>query len=455
MSNPEIHTEEVALFSRPPINVAENRISWTQIRPSFMSRGEYSSIQFTIPGNSSQYVKLSDSILYAKIRIEKVDGTGFYRKQPTDDDTKFTETAVPIDLVLHSLWSSVDIKLNHTLVSTSGTDYMYKAMFETLLNFNESAKKNQLCNIGFAGDSGNFEQANPFTPPINHGLKTRYLWFDENSISVEFMGPLMTDICNQDKLILPGVDIDIKLWPTRDEFRLITFPSGLKCKVIIEDIYFDVCKVIVSPEVMMGHNAGLEISDALYPFQRTDIRTFNIPANLYGTTLEDIWQGEVPSRLVIGMVSSKAYNGDFNLNPYMFDHFNISSAGFYVDGEPTPREPVKLDVNAGEYIQGLTSLYRVSGTMNDNTDIGINRDNYRQGYSLIGFDVDPTSSPDFRYLGKPRQGHTKLELRFKNDTNEAITLILFATFPETMTIDQARNVRLEVKDKLTARMHKK
>ena len=86
----------------------------------------------------------------------------------------------------------------------------------------------------------------------------------------------MADVCNQDHLILPGVDIDIKLWPTRDEFRLITFPEGLRCKLFIEEIYLNVCKVAVSPEVMMGHNAGLEISDAVYPFTRTDIRTFNI-----------------------------------------------------------------------------------------------------------------------------------------------------------------------------------
>ena len=76
----------------------------------------------------------------------------------------------------------------------------------------------------------------------------------------------MADICNQDQLILPGVDIDIKLWPTQDEFRLITHPPGLKCKLNIDEIYLDVCKVSVSPEVMMGHNAGLEVADSVYPF---------------------------------------------------------------------------------------------------------------------------------------------------------------------------------------------
>ena len=268
VDEPEIHTEELALFSRPPVNVAEDKISWTEIRPSFMSSGEYSSVQFTIPGNSSQYVKLSDSELHVKINIQKEDGTAF------DKSTERMEAGLPIDLILHSMWSSVDIKMNHALVSTSGTDYMYKALLETLLNYNENAKKIQLANAGFSGDSGNFAQTHPLVPPLNKGLRTRYIWFDENSVSVEFIGPLMADICNQDRLILPGVDIDIKLWPTRDEFRLMSHPEDIRCKLIVEDISFHVCKVKVSPEVMMGHNAGLEISDSVYPFQRTDIRYF-------------------------------------------------------------------------------------------------------------------------------------------------------------------------------------
>ena len=61
--NTEIHTEEIALFSRPPVNVAEDRISWHEVHPSYMSNAEYSSINFSIMGNSSQYVKLSDRVI--------------------------------------------------------------------------------------------------------------------------------------------------------------------------------------------------------------------------------------------------------------------------------------------------------------------------------------------------------------------------------------------------------
>ena len=87
----------------------------------------------------------------------------------------------------------------------------------------------------------------------------------------------------------------------------------------------------------------------------------------------------------------------------------------------------------------------------ENSDIGITRDTYQQGYTLVGFDVDPTTSPDFRYVGKPREGHTKLEIRFKRGLPAPVTVILYATFPKNMTIDQARNVRLEIKDKFTQR----
>ena len=73
------------------------------------------------------------------------------------------------------------------------------------------------------------------------------------------------------------------------------------------------------------------------------------------------------------MVKSSAYSGDFNLNPL---HFDVSSIGFYVNGEPTPRAPFKLDIHNSDYLQGLLSLYHVTGKLNENTNIGISRNSY-------------------------------------------------------------------------------
>ena len=34
--NLQIHTEELALFSQSPVNVAEDKITWNEIRPSYI-----------------------------------------------------------------------------------------------------------------------------------------------------------------------------------------------------------------------------------------------------------------------------------------------------------------------------------------------------------------------------------------------------------------------------------
>ena len=112
-------------------------------------------------------------ILYVRITIEKEDGTPFNITNDSGDllPVAERETGAPIDFILHSMWSSVDIKLNNNFISESGTNYMYKALMEVLLTYNDNTKKIKLANEGFTGDSGDFSQTNPDQPPNNHGLR--------------------------------------------------------------------------------------------------------------------------------------------------------------------------------------------------------------------------------------------------------------------------------------------
>ena len=159
----------------------------------------------------------------------------------------------------------------------------------------------------------------------------------------------------------------------------------------------------------------------------------------------------------MGFVESESYNGAFNKNPFHFQNFNLSKIGFYVDGESVPRQPLEFDFNNCQYLQGLLSLYKVTGKLNENTDIGITRSSYREGYNLIGFEVDPTTSPDFRYLGQGQEGRTRLEIKFKQPLPSGVNIILYATFPETIEIDESRVVRVDdsEEDTLTIKKSKK
>ena len=47
-----MHTEDLALFAIPPLNTAEVNKTWVEYRPSCNTQGEFSAVEFCIPGNS-------------------------------------------------------------------------------------------------------------------------------------------------------------------------------------------------------------------------------------------------------------------------------------------------------------------------------------------------------------------------------------------------------------------
>ena len=60
--------------------------------------------------------------------------------------------------------------------------------------------------------------------------------------------------------------------------------------------------------------------------------------------------------------------------------------------------------------------------------------------------MDPTTSPDFRYLGQGQEGRTRLEIKFKEALPSGVNIILYATFPQTIEIDESRVVRIDDSD---------
>ena len=68
MAGTAMHTEDVTLFNDPPYNTAEDKISWVEYRPTFISQGGYSSIHFHIAGNATQYVDLSWSEMFVRLK---------------------------------------------------------------------------------------------------------------------------------------------------------------------------------------------------------------------------------------------------------------------------------------------------------------------------------------------------------------------------------------------------
>ena len=132
----------------PIDNTAEDKISWIEDHESFMNYRGYFSVQFHISGNSTQYLAFSHIELYFRVKIKKGDGKALH-------ETK-QKSCLIIDMILQTMFSSTAIRLNHTLLRTQSTNYMYKVSVDNLFNYKGDAKKILMNAIGFSGDSGNF-----------------------------------------------------------------------------------------------------------------------------------------------------------------------------------------------------------------------------------------------------------------------------------------------------------
>jgi len=126
----ECFKSELDLFSVPPTQTSVEYGNWIEYHP-LTTVSDHMPIEFEISGNGEDYVNLANSMLYVQAKIVKPDGTDL-------------KAAGPTNLFLHSLFSQADISLNGTQVTASINTNPYRAMLETLLSYNEDAKKTQL-----------------------------------------------------------------------------------------------------------------------------------------------------------------------------------------------------------------------------------------------------------------------------------------------------------------------
>ena len=91
-------------------------------------------------------------------------------------------------------------------------------------------------------------------------------------------------------------------------------------------------------------------------------------------------------------------------------------------------------------MDGLLGLYRCTDKIWENTDLGLTKDLYKNGLTLIGFNIDPTSPPNLDYLGVPRKGNLNMQIHFHKKLPTNVIVIVYAVFPARVEIDNTRLV---------------
>lgn len=447
-----MHTEQIAFFDKPPINKAILKTQYVNHEADYTTSKGHEVVAFHVESSNTQLIDFSRSYFQCSIQIEKVkDDTDFKIHKLTDNDGNTigddnqnikNEYGIPVDNIFHSLWKGVDIIADNKTISTSGTNYMYKAFIEQTLG-KTTEEKMELGHLeGYSPDEGDFTATHPYSLNLNKGLQDRYSWTKDKK-KFTMKGPLKTDIWQQDKLMLNGVNLSFILTPTNDEFRLITNPEGLKCKITLSDLQLYLCKVTLDPRALIGVSHMLKKVNAKYPITKTDVRMKQVDQGSFSLIIDNIYKDKsIPTRVICGLVDAHAYNGHMNKNPFYFENCAITSAGFYIDDEPVPHKPYTLNFQDDMFLDALMTLHKMYSP-DDRTlsPIGIDRETFKNGLTLIAFEVDPSAPTNLNhYWPIAKTGICKLEFYFKNAIPKAMNLMIYSTFPGMVEINEVREV---------------
>lgn len=425
---------ELDLFSIPPTQTSIESGKWIQYNP-ISTLTDDAPIEFVVPGNGDEYVDLSQSIINITAKVVTEAGGALAE---ADDDK-----VAPVNNWLHSLFNQVDLSMNQKLVTPQNNTYAYRSYIETLLNYGYDARKSHLsCGLWSADEAGHMES---IKNNDQDGIEERRSYIIR-SRECELAGSLHLDICNQSKYLLNGVELRFKFNRSKDTFSMMSDGTVFKVQIKEAKLWLRKCKI--SPTVLLAHNSALQTATAKYPITRVDVKSFTLPAGIRSKTLDNVFLGQVPKRVIVGMVTNAAYNGDYKKNPFNFQHFKTNYFAMYVDGEQVPAKALQpkygADANLGKYIMAYHSLFSGTGIHFKDSGVLVGRKDYDDGYCLMAFDLTPDlSASDTTHWNLVRNASVRMEVGFDEALTQTVNFMVYAEFDNVIEIDRHRNVSVD------------
>ena len=436
--------ESMDLFSMPTVDVGVGKVRYVEYKPLNQLNQDVG-LEFEIPNTGNRYIDFRRTYLMVKVRVRKSDGTNLPAK--TEGGTGLGNFG-PVNNFLHSLFSQVDIYLQKQLLTTSNSNYPYEAYFNTLFKYDTQSKNTHLQAQLWYKDSGTMDAKGVGVG--NSGLTLRAL-YTEQSQTFEMMGPILSDVCWTNRYILNGVELKLRFWPTQPNFHLMSSATTPEYKTEITDASLSVCMVTPSPQTLLAHQDIMVKKKwaAVYPYLKTDVKKYSISKGHYCFSADNIYLGNVPSRLICGLVSEKATVGSYEKNPYNFQPFDIKHLSLTVDGENVPQKALQLNFDANNhkssFIEAYIALYGRE-RFSDGRDEGlyITRSEFSKGYTLFAFDLEPDvrEEVDGSVWPTMKKGNLRIHMDFTKALPESVSLIIYSTFPSMFKIDSNRAVTI-------------
>jgi hypothetical protein len=401
------------LFSRPPTEGAIQEINDQEIAPLTALTSTSGSVEFNVSGDGEEYIDLSDLRLHIRVKVENADGT-----------TAIADNEVElINLWPQALFRQCDLFLNGVLVTTSSSMYPYTAFMSSLLSYPDAVKKHSL-NV------------------LEHmdGWKVKATQ-KENEAMIRLHLPL----CSQERLIPNGVELKIRLLRSPHEFIFKrTAAADKSYKINLEKCSLFIRRITPTPTLLLEHSELASKMNMVYPVERLFPRFFTLTQGTREFDLNNISQGQLPSRVIVGLVRSSAFSGSFTTDPFKFEPFGLNHISLQSNGRAYPSVPLTAEFSKDFCRRAYyTLLDSLQGPCLDDYSIGLSLEDFKTKSCFFAFTLQKALNGPSASLPRRESGYLNAKLRFENDLTENINAIFILEYHNFIEIDSGRNVYLD------------
>ena len=368
--------------------------------------------------------------MYVKFKIIKVDCHAL------DADSN----VAPVTNFLHSMFNSVDLYLNNKLISSNSDTYPYRAHIENLLSYNADSKSTFLnASVLWVEDTAaHFDTLN-HDGVKNTGIQKRIAVISQSK-TAELFGRLHLDLFQQEKYLPNGIEIRLRLNRSSPNFCLTGGNNAPNAKIVLETVSLHVRNVELLPVVANDLNHVIAQQNMKIPIRRVEVKTFTIGNGIQSKVEDHLFQGQLPKRVFIAIVTNAAFNGGYASNPFRFQHFNLSKLDVSCNGHSIHNRPFEPNFEQGLYLKTYLSLYQAVSAFGLNKSFDIAKEDYNGGYCMWGYDLTADQGSEEGQLHPIKTGSLRFELQFAQALAAVINVIVFAEFDNQIEINSLREI---------------
>jgi len=313
----------------------------------------------------------------------------------------------------------------------------FKNIMEIELNYSKEVKKSFLGLMGYYHDDK--EQNDPSGKGF---IARRKLILDGRRC--ELITRLDADPCNIDKYWPNNTEVDFVFYPNDANFMIVA-PN----KVATLKIFFLIksCKLnVLYHNLYDGLNNDIQNrlnhTSIKYFIKKTEMKTVNLEAGRTELSV-NIFNEQIPTRVVIGMLLTTDYHGDIKTSPFNFKPFDIREIHLECFGRQYPNVLYDLNFGNDAFARPYYDMNHALGNAFTNKSNGITMDDYKNGKCFFVFDL--TSGMDQNGgIEIIRQGSTSLHALFRTALTHGVTMVIYAEYDSMLMIGKNRTVTTDM-----------